>query len=178
VEFIVEDGTGLENSNSYLSIDRFKDISDLLGYDYTSLTDLQIERFLMRSAIILDSNFRSRLPGSRANTGQALEWPREYAYYVDQERIMNDIVPKEVEMASVEMLYLLNSGVNPQANIDPVGVLKEERVKVDVIEEQKKYATATGGPKRQVLVSVEDAMSRITGGVGSLYRLNIIRVGG
>ena len=178
MEFIVEDGTGLSNSNSYLSVDKFKDYSDLYGYDYTGLSDTQIERYLMRGTIIIDSQFRSRFPGYRAVSGQALEFHRGDAYYVDGDMIDSESVPKEVENALVEMVYSLNSGVNPQTNILPEGALKEERVKVDVIEEQKKYATTSGGPKRTIIVAVEDAMSRITGGIGSLYDLKIIRSGG
>ena len=175
--FRPEDGTGLADSNAYISLERFKDLSDLLGFEYSALTAEQIESGLIRATMVLDANFLSRYPGDRAVTGQALEWPRSKAHYIDGEAIPSNVVPKEVELGTLEMFYLTLAGNNPQPVIPAGGNLREERVRVDVIEEHKKYQVQSG-IQRDTFTAVEDALARITGGISSLYNITIKRVGG
>lgn len=177
LEFKPEDGTGMPDSNAYMSLERFKDLSDLLGFEYSTLTPEQTESGLIRATMVLDSNFLSRYPGTRAITGQALEWPRKKAEYIDGESIASNIIPKEVELGTLEMFYLTLAGNNPQPVISAGGNLREERIRVDVVETHNKYQ-GQGGLQRDTFTAVEDALSRITGGMASLYSISIKRVGG
>lgn len=177
IAFIPEDGTGLPDANSYLSVTDYKEIADLFGYDYSTLTDDVIERYLIRSTIVMDAEYRNMFPGERAVTGQALEWPREDAKYVDGEEISKTVVPKEIRYALTEMMEIIKAGTSLQPVISPTGVLKEERVKVDVIEESKKYNT-DGLRSTDTYRTVEDALSRITGGVAGYAILRLQVVGG
>ena len=70
MSLIVEDGTGLEDSNSYVSVSESEDILLDLGYDqFPSETDL------IKATLYIDTNFR---PVSNIlNEDQALLWPRE-----------------------------------------------------------------------------------------------------
>lgn len=80
---IVEDGTGLTNSESYASVAEFKAYADKVGYDYTSpsYTDTQIEQALRRSTVWLDAEYKDRYQGTWTVLKQALEWPRTGVTY-------------------------------------------------------------------------------------------------
>lgn len=176
-QLIPETGEGVVSANSYLTVDEFQDYADLLGYDYSDIELVDIERKLIRSSMFLDSEFRFRYPGDRKKN-QGLEWPRDGAEYIDGESIEEDIVPHEVKSALVEMFFIVNEGVNIQPNISAEGRVTMERVKADVIEEEKRYASGSSRFARDTYTAVEDALSRITGGLSSLYDLKIERVGG
>lgn len=177
IEFTLETGEGIQNANSYVSTDEFRDISDAFGYVYSGFTETQIEIKLMRSAIILDADFRHRYPGTIVSGTQGLEWPRQNATYYDGTSILYTVVPKEVKYACVELVYLSFAGTNLQPVLPSNGPLREERVKVDVIEEQKKY-NASSSTSKDYLSIVEDHMSRITGGKAVFGRIPLVRVGG
>ena len=176
-QFIPETGEGIPGANSYLTIEQFYDYSDLYGYDYSSIDLQDIERKLIRSSSFLDAEFRFRYPGDRKKN-QGLEWPREDAQYIDGEEIPEDVIPPEVQTAVVEMFYIVNQGVSIQPNISAEGRVVMERVKADVIEEEKRYIAGGSRFARDTYTAVEDALSRITGGLASLYDLKIERVGG
>ena len=175
IDIIIENGTGVENSNTYLSIDEFQDIADMLGHSYTGWSTDETMARLIRSTIILDSTYRNSYPGTRLKNEQGLEWPRRQAHYYDGGTINDDVVPKEVKYAQVEMVFALGNNLQPVVNIN--GSIKEERVKVDVIEDQKKY-NYVNKFDRPMIYAVDDALSKITGGAGARYRLSIQRVGG
>jgi len=175
--FAHEDGTGLATANSYVDLDTFKDFADTFGYDYSSLTDTQIETLLIRATMVLDAKYRSDFPGERQVVGQALEWPRSNAVYVDGEEIAESIVPKEVQIALTEMFYVIQSGQTVQPIISSTGSLELERVRIEgAVEEEKRYSSS--GAVRDIYTTVTDALSRITGGMEGYYDLKIIRVGG
>lgn len=176
IPFVVETGAGIANSNSYLSVVEFKDFSDVFTREYDDYTDEEIEKGLIKSTSFIDSYFLGRYPGDR-KPKQGLEWPRDDASYQDGEEIADDVIPKEIKHVTMEAFYLIKSGVNVQPIIEGNGILKEERVKVDVIEEQKKYHSSST-PKRATYMVLEDAVSRITGGLMAFANLKILRVGG
>jgi len=176
IVFTPETGEGIVDSNSYLSIVDFKAVSDNLGKEYFDYTDDEIKLGLIRASTFLDSYFISRYPGVR-NEGQGLEWPRTNALYLNGEEILDTVVPKEVKIALAEAFYILKSGADIQPTIAGNGILKEERVKVDVVEEHKKY-NSSSTPKRTTYTVLEDAMARLTGGLSSFANLKIMRVGG
>lgn len=175
-QFIPETGEGIPGANSYLTVEEFQDYSDFLGYD-SGQSLQEIEQKLIRSSAFLDSEFRFRYPGDRKK-GQGLEWPREDATYIDGEDIAEDVVPHEVKIATVELYHIVNQGTNIQPNISAEGRVTMERIKADVIEEEKRYIAGGSRLARDTYTAVEDALSRITGGLASLYDLKIERVGG
>jgi hypothetical protein len=176
--FVVETGEGLSDANSYISVEEFKELSDLFGYDYSDIADNRIQSFLIRATIILDSEYRSDFPGNRKVSGQALEWPRDEAVYIDGESIDDDIVPKEIKYAMVELLYILNAGGNVQPTISTSGTLSHERKRVEGAVEIEQRYRSDYNYRRDVYTVVTDALSRITGGLSAYSNLRIIRVGG
>lgn len=176
--FTPETGAGVEGANSYLDVNSYKGICDLLEYSYLDYTDATIEARLVRASLILDSQYRSMFPGERKTETQGLEWPRLNAVYVDGASIAEDTVPTEVKMATVEMVQAISSGQVVQPAISSSGELIYERNRVEgAVEQEKRYDTQ-GGSRRDVYTSVVDALSRITGGMAGYYALKIKRVGG
>lgn len=102
---VVEDGGGLSNADSYVSL------ADALAYhaargnaDWAgAASDTVREQALRRATAWLDVTFAARFPGYRVNgRDQALEWPRTAAYDGGGYLIDNDAVPKEVKFATYE----------------------------------------------------------------------------
>lgn len=76
VTVIVEDGSGKADSNSYVSLDQFKEYCSARGYDITQKTDEQMNIMIVESTQNTDIRFVEQYIGERYSTEQALEWPR------------------------------------------------------------------------------------------------------
>lgn len=95
--FVVEDGTGLDNSTSYVDIafaDDFK--PDWAG---TGKSSSQKEAALMEGTAYIDSMYGYQFKGQPLVSDQNLEFPRSYAY----NRYGNQIegVPRDLKRACV-----------------------------------------------------------------------------
>lgn len=70
----VENGTGLTNADSYVSLADFKAYCDGRGYSYAGITDTVLEQKLRLATDYVDTIFRYK--GVRLLNGQAREFPR------------------------------------------------------------------------------------------------------
>lgn len=131
--FIVEDGTGLTDSNSYVSVQEYRDYFANRGIDVLSETDAQIEGWLVQATDFLDLQYEYK--GWQLLNTQALQFPRE-AYDVNNE-IINLLVPKAIKNATIEMSKQIKGNVN--LYIDEKVNLVSEKSKVSVIETDKTY---------------------------------------
>lgn len=103
---VVEDGSGVEDANSYLDVAAFKEYADARGLSYEGKSDPFIEQALIRGTTWLDSAYRARWPGVRLNgRSQALSWPRFGATDADGEEIAEDEIPQEVLDATAEAAF-------------------------------------------------------------------------
>ena len=179
LKFIIENGEGFTNANSYISLDDLKDYWDTFGYIYSNYTDKALMQNIVKATRVIDSRYRNVFPGTRVTSSQGLEWPRENAYYVDDTEIAPDVVPVEISSATAEMVYAAISGT---ATIQPVnsseGPVIRTRDKVDVIETEREFTSSASRYATDVITAVDDALSRITGGISAAYNIKIIRVGG
>jgi len=177
ITFVVEDGTGLSDATSYCTVDEFKQYWFNKNYDYNNLTEDQIKRLLNDVTAYIDNSYRNGFPGKRDTTTQSLEWGREDAYYLDGFTIDDGTVPPEIKSAVNEMSYLVTQGNDPEAIISKSGKILKEASQVDVIKESFTYEE--GSPMSQdIYTSVDNILSRITGGVKDAYVIKVIRVGG
>lgn len=71
---IVEDGTGLANAESYLSVADLKSYADARGRSYAGKADTALENALRIATNYVDTKWRYK--GDRATALQALEFPR------------------------------------------------------------------------------------------------------
>lgn len=76
--FIVENGTGVADANSYISVDEFKEYWTDRNVDYTSKSDTEIQASLIKATQYLDTKYK--FIGFKYTYNQALEFPRYNAY--------------------------------------------------------------------------------------------------
>lgn len=105
---IVEDGTGLVNAESFISVaDATKYHSDRGNAAWAALaTDTLREQALRRATDYMQQVYRLRWRGYRKTLAQAIEWPRLAVRRADFDvfpaYVANDIVPVEVANACAE----------------------------------------------------------------------------
>lgn len=183
---IVEDGTPLSNSESYVSEATFKTYADNHGFDYSAYSDLQIEQAARRATQFIDS-YRFRFPGYRTLARlQALEWPRIGAYtdlpsygrgqilieqfYYDPgfNYIAPNVIPIEIINAQCEAMgrelaipgYLL-------PDFNGIGTIKMQSAG-DTKQEFFASQTLAFGPRVQIITAIMAALF-IDGTNSSLY---------
>jgi len=108
---VVENGTGLINSNSYASVataDAYH--QDRGNVEWNALTEEDKEARLIKATTFLDGNYT--FPGYKSTREQALEWPRIDA--VDSYGWLLEGVPQQVVFATCEAA-LIETLVETQA---------------------------------------------------------------
>lgn len=106
---IVEDGTGLSTAESYASVATLTAYATARGLSLTG-TEAVKETQLREATAYLDGKYRHRYIGSRANSDQALAWPRELAVDADGYLLASDELPDAVVNACCRAAYLINAG--------------------------------------------------------------------
>lgn len=117
MSLIVEDGTGLANAESYISITDADTYHDNRGNTaWADLTTAQKERLLRIATDYMMAVYRLRWDGYRYVNTQALDWPRIYVPVRDicsvnayPEYVDFDIVPQQVKNACAELAYKANT---------------------------------------------------------------------
>lgn len=108
VSVVVEDGSGIDGANAYLSASDWKAYADQQGWDYSTAayTYDQIGSAIIRGRAWLDAAYRPRWPGAKTNgREQSTAWPRRDALDGDGEEIADDEIPQEVRDASAEAAW-------------------------------------------------------------------------
>lgn len=131
MSMVVENGTGLSNSNSYVS-EAEADAYVLLRLvpDWANLTVERKEASLVAATDYIEATYRQAFKGHRMGQTQALSWPREDAY-VDGFEVARNIVPDGVKKAAIELAILHSQGVPLLPDSITRGIKRE---KVDVLE--------------------------------------------
>lgn len=129
---IVEDGTGLSNADSYVSVlgaDTYVGDTFFSGsWSTTSTPDK--EKLLKNATRLLDSFYDFK--GEKTVSTSSLRWPRTGVFDNDGVEVASNIVPKGIVFATVEMAIALQNN-NFLAENDARGI---SSLKVDVIEIQ------------------------------------------
>jgi hypothetical protein len=131
--FIVEDGTGLENSTSYVALDYASTYAESFfsEADYTTwseASDASLERVLNRATMYLDSTYQ--FLGEKSTATQALQFPRAYLYDFKGDLISG--VPNDIKKAVCLVAIRLLNGINMSPDLERGG--KVIREKIDVID--------------------------------------------
>ncbi len=103
VVFTVEDGTGLPNANSYVTLLEADDYLSIKPNSsaWEALDDVVREKYLMWATRLLDQ--RAKWAGTKAFQDSALAWPRLYVIDREGYPVAGDIVPDEVKAATIEI---------------------------------------------------------------------------
>jgi hypothetical protein len=123
---VVEDGTGLETSNSYVSLEEFQDYWELRN-DATvaALSDEDATAALVKAAQFLDYTYR--WVGDRYSALQAMSWPRVVFFDRDARAMYANVIPQRLKDAQCELAR--ESAVNGlTAVLDRGGRVQNETV--------------------------------------------------
>ena len=134
---IVEDGTGLANAESYVSVVDANTYHSKIGNDTWTDLDTSVKEQLLRKATdYMVAQYRLQYAGYRRYSTQSLDWPRLYVPLIDSlsanvfpQYVDFDIVPVTVKNACAELALKAYTAILMQDLTQ--GVIRE---KVDVIE--------------------------------------------
>ena len=140
--FVLEDGTGLSDSNGYQTVADFviyhNDRGNSLIDPDTEVqyTDVEIQQAIVVASDFVDVKFTFK--GIRLLVTQNMEFPRVSAFYDDGATILG--VPKEIKECVSELaLKQLSSPIAPDPEWDDSGryVIKKKDQVEDLIEERE-----------------------------------------
>jgi len=159
---VVEDGSGLNTANAYVSeafVDTYHD--DRNNTAWTDYTPPEKQAAIIRATDYIDKRFGRRFRGYRRTKEQALEWPRLDAEDDDGFLLSSvDAVPRNLEKAAAE--YALRAALCGVLAPDPIssvpkqsqesgsttrpdagvtGEISMKREQVGPIEEETRYDT-------------------------------------
>lgn len=137
VIFTVEDGSIVGDANSYCTVDFADDYLSIKSNsdDWIALDDDDKEKFLMWATRLLDQRATWQARTLPTDTDQALDWPRMYVVDENSLTVPDDIIPQEIQEATVEIAFnLFNHDVDPSdaTTSNSAGAVK--RIKAAVIE--------------------------------------------
>lgn len=102
VEFVVEDGTGKINSNSYMTVADFQQYWTNRGVDYTTTADATIQAWLINATEFIDNYYRFSGEPSDYDT-QALQWPRQYMRDAKGAEVASNTIPQALKDATARI---------------------------------------------------------------------------
>lgn len=125
ITIIVEDGTGKEDSNSYIDVEYAKTYAANRNVTLPSDDD-EIAAMLINSSDYLESK-ECKFSGERTNDNQALSWPRKNAM-VNCKPFPDNQIPKQLKDSQASLVIVVNSGVDLFSNYGPSDYVTEETV--------------------------------------------------
>lgn len=116
--FTVEDGTGLDNANSYVTLAYVNEYHADRGNDLWAGTDVKKQQAIIRATDYVEKRFSTMFKGVKQSRSQALSWPRFNA--VDNSGHLfseEDNIPRKLKMAIAE--YALRALKQGELSPDP-----------------------------------------------------------
>lgn len=177
---VVENGTGLQNAESYVSV-AFVDnyfntfYSAEKSYSWKSQRDDLKEIALRQVTSYYEFKYAIDLPGTRKTSNQSLSWPRVGALH-DGSYIDSTVVPTLLQQAIAELAikYAADSSVFFPDRDSEAGV-SEESVSIGSMSVSTKYSATKN--TEVIFAKIEAMLSKLVGGFrgGSAGRLLIDR---
>lgn len=146
--FVVEDGTGVDGANSYISLadaDQYNDNRDEPSTDWTALSDANKQKALRAGTRYLDDHYCLRWKGVRTTSTNVLDWPRAGVADQDGYTVACDAIPTPIEETCVEAaIRTLDTTQNPTGltpDLTSEGIITYKREKGEGVgEEETHYA--------------------------------------
>ena len=110
--FVVENGTGISNANSYASVAYYRTYWTERGRDVSAQTEAQIQAYLIRATDFIEKTFGDRWRGTRSTIVQSLGFPRE-GVVIDGISLPSDMLPSSLLMATAEYGYRASLYADP-----------------------------------------------------------------
>ena len=154
--FLVEDGSGLELANGYVSL-AYTDThhTDRGNTLWDNITDIEKTSTIIRASDYIDKRFGRRFRGERKTKSQGLEWPRHSAFDDDFFLLSGvDDIPRQLEKATAE--YALRAALCGVLAPDPL--LRFPKQSMEFAAPARTGPTATGEVirKREHVGPIED----------------------
>lgn len=147
VYMVVEDGTGIDNANSYASVE-FADtyFTNRLNLTWAELSDQRKASLLIMATDYIDTRWGPYLAGEIAFEDQALLFPRVCMPACAGDAAM----PKKLLIATVEYALRANDGpLAPDIESDASGfAIQRRKERVGPIEEEVEFATGQNGSRQ------------------------------
>ncbi|URA06799.1 virion protein [Xanthomonas phage Langgrundblatt1] len=121
----VEDGTGVANANSYVSVADVKAYAEQRGVSLPS-TDDEIAAMIIKATDYLES-FACKYQGRKTDCAQSLQWPRTGVVMCCEDFPSNQI-PKQLKSAQASAVLIQNEGLVLQPNVTAQDYVIEETV--------------------------------------------------
>ena len=165
----IEDGTGLADADSYISLADARTYA--LNYGYTLPVDDTEAEVALRKGAVYVGLFEGSFSGSRLEDTQSLAFPRKDCYKCigdNQTDIPSDSIPLEIKYSQVIAANYYGQGLDVRANNDGLAIQSEEvtgAVKVSYFDNGK-----TGGSTE--ITEANDMLSSFlcAGGLGLTMR--------
>jgi len=158
---VVEDGTGKEDAEAYISVTDADAYFAARGNAvWADLTTGQKEQALRAGADYMGGQYGLRWKGSRVTADQALDWPR-VGVIANGFEVDSDIVPEAVRRANAEFAVRASAG---DLLADQGAQVKSERVGPIAVE----YADGARQGTRYVAVDGMLAAYLLGGGAGQI----------
>lgn len=133
LDLIVEDGSGIANSNSYVSLE--------YGTSFLSLRGYTVENLDIRLMAAMDILNRIQYKGTKTYTGAVLSFPRSGVKDLEGEYYSREIVPREVKEAQVWLAYYTSLG-------NDLGKVSTPAVKSQTLDVLQKVFAVRDGDKQ------------------------------
>jgi len=146
---IVEDGTGLANADSYLSVadtDTYH-TAHSASTTWSGASTANKEKALRLATQYLDTKYETRWVGTRYSLAQALEWPRTYVVLYDIYSISTTTIPQRLKDACAELALKQISDTDLIPDVTNPGAISSETVSAGSVSTSTTYV---GGGKSQV----------------------------
>lgn len=123
---IIEDGTVVDNADSFVTIEQARTYATSYGYTLP-VDDTELEVALRQGAAYL-SLFDGSLSGSKVDPLQSLVYPRTDAYIISggvKSPIPNDFIPTQIKHAQIIAAATYGAGEDVRANDDGNSIASE-----------------------------------------------------
>ena len=147
--FVVEDGTGLANANSYMAVAD----ADTYHTDHSASTTwsgastANKEKALRLATQYLDAKYEMRWVGTRHSLAQALEWPRSYVVLYDTYSISTLTIPQNLKDACAELALKQLTDTDLMPDLTNPGSVSSETVSAGSVSTSTTYV---GGGQSQL----------------------------
>lgn len=166
----VEDGTGLANADSYVSVSAADTYHAAYGAPaaWTAANTATKEGALRLATQYLDAMYGSRWFGRRINQTMSLDWPRYGVTDSDGWEVVSTAVPHQVESATAYVALKVVQGDTLLPDVATAANVTSESVTVGPITTSKSFAGVKSAAKLYPMVDL--LLSGLTGSAGALYR--------
>lgn len=130
--FVVEDGTSVAGSNSYVTVafaDDYFAIDSTVSVTWAAYLTAEKERLLQLASRILDQKVKWK--GKRFVETSSMRWPRTGVYDRDNILVDDDEIPLQLQECVCEMVKYLIAGNDPTTG---QGVEWIKKIVADVVE--------------------------------------------